>query len=304
LLIGLVSWARNLGLDVVCGGKAHARDLVYDETGRTVTDGIKTVNLSDQEMAVVGGMPPGEAGRTVAARRTILRDLVHVSEADLCESVIAANATALVADKPGLHGPVARITEIPDVLSPREAGGVLDTRGAIDVVICLRRWDEAGLAGGVFVVFACANEYTWSFLKQKGIVASRQGNYGLIYRPYHLLGVETPISILCAGLLKISTGGLAIEPRVDLVARAAGDLKAGAIVEVADEGCATPLEPLILPAARVEGSNPLPLHMAAGNRLSADVPAGRLLTSDVIQAVPGSRLRALRREQESAFKIA
>jgi predicted homoserine dehydrogenase-like protein len=259
-------------------------------------------------MAALGKIPSGQAGSAVEARRQVLKDLGHISEADLCESVIAANATGLMPDVPSLHGPIVRTTEIPEVLSPQENGGILGTQGVIDVVICLRRPDEAGLAGGVFIVFSCDNDYTWDFLQAKGIIASRRANYGLIYRPYHLLGVETPISMLCAGLLNVSTGGVTVEPRVDLVARAARDLKAGSILQATDGdpggGPESFLEPLIVASVPVQPGNPLPLYLAAGNRLKTDVSAGAILSADMVEAPSASRLWALRREQDQTFNIA
>lgn len=304
LLIGLVSWARNLGLKVVCGGKAHSREFIYSENTRIVSDGVKGIALSHEDMAALGEIPSGQAGYAVDARRQVLNDLGHISEADLCESVIAANATGLVADVPPLHGPIVRITEIPEVLSPKENGGILAQEGAIDVVICLRRPDEAGLAGGVFVVFSCDNDYTWDFLQVKGIIAARRANYGLIYRPYHLLGVETPISMLCAGLLNVSTGGVTVEPRVDLVAKAARDMKAGSILQATGGGPESLLDPLIVASVSVQPGNPLPLYLAAGNRLKTDVSAGAMLSADMVEAPSASRLWALRREQDQTFKIA
>jgi predicted homoserine dehydrogenase-like protein len=267
-----------------------------------VTDGIVEVSLSETEMEVLRETPPRDVGPLMEERRKALKDLGHLQEADLCESVIAANATGLMADVPSLHGPIVRITEIPQVLCPTEAGGILRKRGAIDVVICLRRLDEAGLAGGVFIVFAGKNDYTWSFLKAKGIVASRIGPYGLIYRPYHLLGAETPISILCAGLLNVSTGGLTVEPRVDLVARATRDLKAGSILDLAHEHSDACVEPLIIPTTEVSEASLLPLYLAVGNRLRVGVTAGTMLTSQMVEAPAASRLWALRREQDRVFR--
>lgn len=301
LLMGLVSWVRYLGLEVISGGKARPYDFVYDESGRKVTNGSKEVNLTEEEMGALREIRPGAARHVVKERRRVLKELPQISEPDLCESVIAANATGLVPDTPSMHAPILRTTEIPEVLCPKDVGGILSTQGAVDVVTCLRRSDEAGLGGGVFVVFSCRNEHTWSFLKAKGAHSNRRGTCGLLYRPYHLLGVETPISILCAGLFNISTGGLVFEPRVDLVARTTRDLKAGATIEYSHQPADTPLEPLILPATPVRNGNPLPYHLVAGNRVKVDVPARTILTYEMIQPPSGSRLWELRREQDRTF---
>lgn len=302
LLMGLVAWARNLGLEVVCGGKSHAHEFVYDENRRTVSDGFSAVSLTEQEITSFREVAANDMAGVLHTRRELLRRLSPIAVADLCESVIAANATGLRPDIPELHGPIVRTTEIPEVLCPDKDGGVLREPGAIDVVVCLRRADEAGLAGGVFIVVACGDNATWKFLNRKGILVNQQGTHGLIYRPYHLLGIETPISILCAGLLNLSTGSTAVEPQVDLVARTTRMLKAGSIFDDNEKNTDLAFEALILPASVSDPNNPVPLYLAAGNRLKKDIVAGTVLTCDMIEPPAESRLWALRREQDRIFQ--
>jgi len=155
LLIGLVTWAHSLGLDVVCGGKARPVDFIYDESTGTVTDGQKNIRLPKDALAALQIIRTGEAGLIIGKRRKALKQLPQIGEPDLCELVIAANATGLTVDAPSLHAPVVRTTEIPEVLSPKEEGGILSNRAVVEVITCLRRADEAGLGGGVFIVFSC-----------------------------------------------------------------------------------------------------------------------------------------------------
>lgn len=302
LLIGLFSWARSLGLDVVCGGKARPDDFVYDEKAATVANGLKTLTLSAEEMEVLRIIQGEETGSLINNRRKIFKELPQIAEADMCESVIAANATGLLPDIPSLHAPVVRTTEIADVLCPVEAGGILNTKGAIEAVTCLRRSDEAGLGGGVFIVFSCNNDAAWNFVKAKGLLSNRRGTVGLVYRPFHLLGAETPITLLCAGLLKISTGSLRYEPLVDLIARTTCDLSAGSTLQPGRENSGHQFEPLIFSSASVEGSNPLPLYLAVGNRVKVDVPAGEILTCEMFEAPADSRLWNLRMIQDKTFE--
>ena len=301
LLIGLVSWARMLGLEVICGGKAHAVDFVFDEPKKVVTDGTVRIPIPDQEMHVLRELPPDALGEAIARRRNLLANLPHLSEADLCESVIAANSTALSADVPTLHGPIVRIPEIPQVLCPESEGGILGSAGVVETVIHLRRPDEAGLGGGVFLVFICRNRTLQRLLETKGVLFNRKGTCGLIYRPYHLLGAETITSILCAGLLGVETGGVTTEPRLDLVAEPSRNLTRGAVVRSDHGSHASDLKPRVRPAAPVEDSTPLPLYLAAGNRLKADIKSKRLLEAGDVEPPPDSRLWALRREQDRQF---
>ena len=301
LLIGLVSWARSLGLEVVCGGKARPSDFVIDEDTATVSNGNASVSLVKNEITTIVKMHPDDTTRIIEARKALLRDLPQIAEPDMCESVVAANATGLLPDTPKLRAPLVRTVEIPEVLCPMEEGGILNRKGAIEVITCLRRADEAGLGGGVFIVISCRNDHSWKFLKTKGLLTNRRETCGVIYRPYHLLGVETPISVLCAGLLEISTGSLSYEPQVDLVAKAKRDLKSGEIVKTDHGSWGGLIEPLILSYSSLENGNPIPFYMAAGNRVKKDVSAGTVLTCEMIEEPVDTRLWELRREQDKTF---
>ena len=301
LLIGLVSWAASLGLEVVCIGKARPYDFVFDENTGKVTNGLNMVSLSMEEKKALGKIQTGETGRVIEARRKILQVLPQIAEADLCESVIAANATGLLPDMPSMHAPIVRITEIADVLSRKKEGGILKDRGVIDLVTCLRREDEAGLGGGVFLVFRCKKDDSWEFVKDKGLLTNHRGTCGVVFRPYHLLGVETPISILCAGLLNLSTGSLSYKPRVDLVAKTKEDLKAESTLQFNRGKSGNLFEHLIVPASPIDNGNPIPLYMIVGNQLKLNVPAGSILTCDMIKEPENSRLWEIRRLQDRAF---
>lgn len=45
----------------------------------------------------------------------------------------------------------------------------------------------------------------WDVLKSKGHVISRNGKYACIYYPYHLMGLESPVSILLGDLMGIGS---------------------------------------------------------------------------------------------------
>ena len=206
LLIGLVLWARSLGLEVLSGGKARNTECIYDPETRTVSCGRATITVDESEAWAFDRLPAGEANRYISTRREILASLPKTSNSDLGEMTVAANATGLMPDTPPLHLPVVRISEIPEVLCPVEEGGILETKGAIEIVTCLRGADDAGLGGGVFIVVSCENDYSRMILTTKGLIPNGRGSTAVIYRPYHLCGVETPISVLSAALLNVPTG--------------------------------------------------------------------------------------------------
>ena len=302
LLIGLVDWARTLGLHVIAGGKACDGEYLHDPVQRTVTRRTRQrdyrVTLDDATAPAFDPIPPRPAEPVVATRRHIARELPAVGGWDLGEMAIAANGTGLLPDVPELHAPIVRVAEIPEVLCAREDGGILTRDGAIDAVICLRQPQEAGLGGGVFVVVDSASDYSRRIMVGKGLLSNRRGSAALIYRPYHLCGVETPLSMLWAGLLGAPTGTGDLLPRVDVVARANVDLSAG---DTFPDDHSPKLQSLMLPAVPVAAAAPLPFHLGNGNRLACDVPAGSVITAAMVERPADSTLWALRKEQDAHF---
>jgi len=307
LLIGLISWARVLGLEIVAAGKSSEYDFVYDPAAQTVSWRDQTIEVPG--FAELWDLPDDDVAAVLKQRRAALAAFPQRIVPDYCEMGIVSNATGLKPDLDIFHAPHARTIEVPGILRPREFGGVLGASGVlaasgiIDVFNCLRRPDEASFAGGVFIVVRCHDEATWTVLQSKGIPMSRQGDHALLYNPQHLLGIEAPISILSAALLGHSTGGSAPKPIVDLVARASRDLKTGETLEIIDAHthAMDGVDPLLVDASPASGNNPLPYYLALGGRLGRDVPAGALLTADTVEIADDSTLRQLRRLQDALF---
>lgn len=300
LLIGLVSWARTLGLPVIAAGKSSEYDFVFDPAdGRT-----RWLDMAVDAPAIgqLWALAP-DAAATLAARAGLLAALPQRTVPDFCEMALVANATGLLPDRPDLHAPLARTPELPELYGPRGAGGVLAGEGILDVFNCLRRPDEASFAGGVFVVVALADRRTGDLFAGKGIPVSRGRMRALIYNPSHLLGVEAPLSIMAAARLGHCMVDARYRQRVDLVARAGRDLPAGHVLAIEGTRHAVPgLEPALLPAAPLRPGAALPYYMAVGCRLARAVPAGALLAVEDVEApsgtAPGSALWALRREAD------
>ena len=301
LLIKLVAWARELGLEVVAGGKASEYDFVYDPAADTVSTRTKSVHVP--RIREVWDLPVARRAEAIAARAEILAVLPQKSAPDFCEMGIVANATGLKPDRASMHAPVARTIELPELFCRREDGGLFAADGTVDIFNCFRRSDEASFAGGVFVVVDIHDDATFEVLKGKCIPASRKGSRLLLYNPTHLLGVEAPITILSAALCGHSTVGADFRPRCDFVARAARDLAVGTVLAIGDQHThSVPhLEPHLVDAAPIGTDRPLPYYMATGNRLSRAVKAGEYLTADVVEPPRDSTLWRLRGEQDAAF---
>ncbi len=291
LLLGLLAWAEALGLEVICAGKASEADLVYDPARGMVGNGRQAVPFPADELWQVA---PDDVAATLDRRRAVLSALPLAHVADLCEMAMVINGSGYGYDCPTFHRPVVRIPEVPQVLCPRAAGGILEQDGVIDVVHCLRRGDEAGFAGGVFVVVRCHDLRSWQMLARKGHLLSPDGRYGLLYVPRHLLGVETATSVLAASRLGISVLPAEAAQRVDLLARAARDLPAGTRLRLDRDHALPGVVGELGPASPLAGQSPLPFYLAAGRTLQRNVPAGALLTCDAVEEPGASTLWALR----------
>ena len=298
LLIGLISWAETLGFEIVCAGKAAELDFIFDPESKAIARGNQTVSVAEENL---WDLPNGAAEHGIGLRRRAFESLQQFSAADLCELAIVINSTGYDYDAPQLQAPVARIIEMPEMMCGRNRGGIFQKEGVIDMVNCLRRADEVSFAGGVFVIVTCRERETWQLLKDKGHLVDRAGTRAMIFRPCHLLGVETSISVLAASRLKLSTGETNINPLVDVGIRASRTLAPGEQLTLRPDHSIPGVLPEIMPAGKMASDSPLPYYLAAGNRLNRAVEAGRLLTCGMIDYDPQSCLWKLRREQDEVF---
>lgn len=302
LLIGLISWAKSLGLKVRVAGKSSEYDFVVDEEdclewrgSRSLDSGVRDLWHKDQR-----GWP-----KLCEKRHEVISDAGFPARtvSDFCEMGVVANATGLVPDCPGLHAPLLRPKEIADVFQHVAEGGILREEGRIDVFNCLRRPDEISFAGGVFVVVGCDNKKTWELLREKGHVVARNGRSAMLYNPQHLLGVEAPMSILCAALLGLPTGAVSPRPVVDLVARTSRDFSEGEVLSVTDQHHheVARLSPELIPAIALGDANPCPYYLAVGQKLREDVPMGTILTNRMLELDFDQQLYRLRQQQDQLF---
>jgi predicted homoserine dehydrogenase-like protein len=166
LLIGLITWAQLLGFDILSAGKASEYDFVYDQAAGSMSSNGQTVSLPDFALHWALGTRP--AKDLAQARAQACAALPQRCVPDLCELLVVANSTGFLPDRPELHAPIARISEVPSFFGATAEGGLLTGGQVLDVFHCLRRPDEASFAGGVFVVVRCEDRVTWDLLAAKG----------------------------------------------------------------------------------------------------------------------------------------
>ena len=301
LLLGLVSWAKTLGLDLVCAGKASEYDFVFDmEAEEVLAEGVEArVSLPRAAWT----LDPADLPAAVESRARALAALPQRTPPDHCEMCLVANASGLKPDRPEFHAPVARVSELPDLFRARAEGGLLEREGALEMFNCFRRPDEVSAAGGVFVVVRIPDEDTGRLFSAKGMPVSTDATHLLAYNPTHLLGVEAALSVIMPHRLGLPTGSGTVAPVCDVAMRATMDLEAGMVLD--DHGHhhhhIEGVEALLVDNAPLAGSPALPYFMAMGCTLTADVAKGAVIPPSAVARPAGSALWTLREEQDRLF---
>ncbi|NOZ73149.1 MAG: hypothetical protein GXP38_14795 [Chloroflexi bacterium] len=193
----LYDFSSSLGFEVVCLGKGKNNPIDYHATP-----------ASCEAEALSKSMNP----KMLAAFKDGSKTMVELAA--------MSNATGLVPDVPGAHGPKADLDELTDVLIPVEDGGILSQRGCVE-------YTTGKVAPGVFAIITTDDP---AIRAEMQFVSMGPGPYYRLYRPYHLTSIETPLSVAEAAIYGEVT--LVSENMVsEVVAIAKRDLAPGDIVD-------------------------------------------------------------------------
>jgi len=285
LVAEMVDTVRAAGFPVVAAGKgtkylphyhASTPETVWDFYGLTA------------EQAASGGMNP-----------RMFNSFLDGTKSGI-EMAAIANATGLAPPEDGLGFPPCGTAQLPNLLRPHNAGGVLPRKGMVEVVSSLTR-DGAEIADnlrwGVYVVFEGETDYVRRCFAEYGVATDESGRYAALWRPYHFIGLELGVSVASAALRREPTG-CSTGWAADCVAVAKRDLRAGEVLD--GEGGATVWGKCI-PAARSRASGAVPIGLAHGVALARDVAAGSMVTEADLGPCPaGAAAEALALRQSLA----
>ncbi|TBW41230.1 homoserine dehydrogenase [Siculibacillus lacustris] len=204
----------------------------------------------------------------------------------MVEMAAIANATGLVPDVAGMHGPEATLETLHHILCPEADGGILSRKGVVDYTI------GRGVAPGVFVVAELSHP---RLMERLGDLKLGAGPYYTFYRPYHLTSLEVPLSAARAVLHGTTDMRALARPSAEVCAVAKRDLAAGERLDAIGEYTYRAFT-LEYDAARAAGC--LPIGLIEGGVTLAPIKRGELLT--VLNAAPpsGSKIVELRRRQD------
>jgi predicted homoserine dehydrogenase-like protein len=281
----IVDWARATGFRVVAAGKGTKYLPAYHDV--TPDDVWQHYGLTRSE-AQSAGMNPQMFNSFLDGTKSAI------------EMAAIANATGLDVPSHGLLFPPCGVDDLPHVMRPREAGGVLERAGVVEVVSSLERDSRPvfrDLRWGVYAVLEAPNDYAADCFKQYGLKTDASGRYAAMYKPYHLIGLELNISILSAALRGEPTG----QPfsfRGDVASVAKRNLRAGEMLD--GEGGYTVWGKL-MPAAESLRVGALPIGLAHRVTLKNDIAHGAVVRwSDVEYDASNDTIKT-RKAMEAAF---
>ena len=260
----LIEFASAMGHKIVCAGKGKNNPLNVDAT----PDGYE---------------------EEADARNMNVRMLVEFVDGSktMVEMAAIANATGLVPDCPGMHGPAAGPKELAQTLIPQSAGGVLRGPGRVDFSV------GQGLAPGVFVVIHAEHDRIWERMKD---LKMGDGPYYTFIRPYHLTSLEVPLT--CARAVLYGRGDMApmARPSAEVCAVAKRDLAPGDVLDQIGEYC---YRAWIMEVEDARQADAIPCGLLTGCTVTAPITKGDLITYANTSVPSDSRIAALRAKQDA-----
>jgi len=259
----LIEFVTALGLPIIAAGKGKNNPLKHD----AVPDDYR-------EEALRRNMNPRMLVEFVDGSKTMV------------EMAAIANATGLVPDVPGMHGPNTDRDNMAKVLIPKEDGGILNGRGVVDFTV------GKGVAPGVFVIVKPEHK---RIIERMDDLHIGHGPYYAFFRPYHLTSLEVPLT--CARIMLHGKPDMVPlpSPVAEVCAVAKRDLRPGETFDAIGETCYRSFTMTIGDSRAVKA---VPVGLLEGGKVTAAVKKGDLLTTANSQPDTTTRLFALRQAQD------
>ncbi|UXN64700.1 NAD(P)H-dependent oxidoreductase [Phyllobacterium sp. A18/5-2] len=231
---------------------------------------------------------PDDYEEEAARRHMNVRMLVEFVDGSktMVEMAAIANATGLVPDRPGMHGPAATLEQLSKVLVPEKDGGVLSKAGVVDYSI------GKGVAPGVFVIADMSHPRISERMED---LKMGKGPYFTFHRPYHLTSLEVPLT--CARVVLYGKADMVplARPVAEVCAVAKKDLKPGDTLDAIGEYC---YRAFIMTAGEARSAGAIPCGLLQGGSVTAPIAKGALITSANAVPAAGSKIVELRARQD------
>jgi len=259
----LINFVTALGYPIIAAGKGKNNPLIFDATPDAYAQEAQRRNMNPR----------------------MLVEFVDGSKT-MIEMTAIANATGLLPDKPGMHGPNASLDSLHNVLCPKEDGGLLSQKGVVDFTVA------EGVAPGVFVIAELSHP---RLRERMSDLKLGPGPYYTFFRPYHLTSLEVPLSAASAVLFGTSHMSPMETPVAETATLAKCDLPVGTTLGATGE---TFYRGWAITREASMKRNAIPLGLAQGAITTRPVTAGDYLTYDNCRVDEGLKIVQLRRLQD------
>ena len=264
----LIEFATALGYRIVSAGKGKNNALNHD----AVPDDYR-------EEAIRRNMNPRMLVEFVDGSKTMV------------EMCAIANATGLVPDVPGMHGPKADRDDMVKVLIPKADGGILSKKGVVDFTI------GKGVAPGVFVMVEAEHP---RIIERMDDLHVGKGPYYSFFRPYHLTSLEVPLTAARIMLYGKPDMVPLPNPVAEVCAVAKRDLAVGETFDAIGETC---YRSFIMTIGDARAKQAVPVGLLEGGKVIAPVKKGELITRANAAPDATTRLYALRLLQDQMLGV-
>jgi len=233
--------------------------------------------------------PTDERWAKEAARRglspNMLVEFVDGSKT-MIEMAAVSNATGLVPDIRGMHGPATSRDQLDKTFTLKEHGGVLNKAGVVDYGI-------GNINPGVFVIVTTSHPRLRQALVYRDM---GDGPYYTLFRPYHLCSIEVPLT--CATLVMRKKTNMAPMDKLasEVFAVAKQDLHPPHVLSGIGGGS---FYSLIDTYEVARKENLLPVGLAKGANLKRAVKKDTPITYDDVVLHEPSTVLTLRRLQDT-----
>lgn len=283
--MNMIDWARSLGFEIVAAGRGT---ILYPDDPQGTPDTVPQRFGFSEELI---------ARRTINAK--MFNSFRDGTKANV-EMTALANAAGLVPDVRGMHEPAVNIEEIAQRFSLREEGGLLSQQGVVELANSVAADGKTllpnALKMGVFCVIRTDHPFIQEDLQSYYVAPGGNGNNYVLWRPYHLVAVEAPISIMNAVFYGVATGSPLPTPTADCVTIAKRHLEEG---ETLDGGGGYTVLGHCEKATIARAQGLLPLGLCQGAKLKADVAAGEAITYAMVELPADSFIGKLRQMQDA-----
>jgi len=212
-----------------------------------------------------------------------------------------SNATGLVPDVCGMHGPTAGIQDMAKLFCLKEEGGLLQRRGVVDYARPLLLKDGSvdfvhSVTPGVFLVLRTLHPQLQHDLEYWNVIHT--GEYYTFYTPYHLASNELPLSIVWA----VEDHEPTVVPRFGLLTEVIGaaksDIQPGSLIRTTYH-----LYALNDLAKVTKEKNYVPFGLLDNAKVKKNIKKDQIVTWDMIEPKNDTVLFYLRKLQDELFDV-